>query len=201
MKQHLSEQKNNFQQSIILSGNSIAALIIIGATMLFFSCKNDVPKIENSSETLNLPSVTANNYQITYYDSTYIQFRLTTPKLNQYDDKEDPYTEFPQGFKVEKFDRNKNIISSIKGNYGKYFKKDDRYEAFGNVVSVNDKGDTLRTEKLIWDKKEERVFTDQFVQIIQADKVITGIGLESDQEFKNWKILEPKGTIYIDLEE
>jgi len=169
--------------------------------MLFFSCKDDVPKIKNSSEILNLPNVTANGYQITYYDSTYIQFRLTTPKLNQYDDKKEPYTEFPQGFKVEKFDRNKNIISSIKGNYGKYYQKEDRYEAIGNVVSVNDKGDTLKTEKLIWKKKEERIFTDQFVQIIQTDKVITGIGLESDQEFKNWKILEPKGTIYIDLEE
>jgi LPS export ABC transporter protein LptC len=69
--------------------------------------------------------------------------------------------------------------------------------AIGNVVAVNADGDTLKTEKLTWLQKEKRIFSDKYVRIIRSDQVITGIGLESDENLKNWKILQPKGTLYV----
>ena len=64
-----------------------------------------------------------------------------------------------------------NIVSSISAQYAKNFDSDDRWEAKNNVVAVNVKGDTLKTEYLVWDTKKEKIYSDQFVQIIQKDQM------------------------------
>jgi hypothetical protein len=68
------------------------------------------------------------------------------------------------------------------------------------VVATNAQGDTLKTEHLFWEEKEERIHTEEFVKIIREDQIITGIGFQSDQDLQNWRIKNPKGTIYINVE-
>ncbi len=71
-------------------------------------------------------------------------------------DEKEPYTEFPQGVKIEKYDAKMNIVSSITAQYAKNFETDDRWEAKNNVIAVNLKGDTLKTEYLVWDITKEK---------------------------------------------
>src|SRR5690606_25514120 len=68
------------------------------------------------------------------------------------------------------------------------------------VVATNAQGDTLKTEHLIWEEKEEKIHTEEFVRIIRENQIITGIGFQSDQSLQNWRIKNPKGTIYINVE-
>ncbi len=37
------------------------------------------------------------------------------------------------------------------------------------------------------------------MKIIRTDQIITGIGFTSDQKMQNWKIKDPKGTIYVSV--
>ena len=57
------------------------------------------------------------------------------------------------------------------------------------------KGDKLNTEHLTWDGKSRKVYTNAFVRITTPDKVMTGTGLESDETFSKYKILNVKGII------
>jgi len=100
---------------------------------------------------------------------------------------------------LEKFDEHRNIISTITANYAKQFISEDKWEAKNNVIATNAQGDTLKTEHLIWEEKKELIYTDEFVKIIRSDQIITGIGFTSDQKLQNWKIKNPKGTIYINV--
>jgi LPS export ABC transporter protein LptC len=111
------------------------------------------------------------------------------------------YIEFPQGIELIKYDENQEIISSITADYAKNFEKEEKWEAKNNVVATNAQGDTLKTEHLIWEEKTERIYTEEFVRIIRPDKIITGIGFQSDQSMQNWRIKNPKGEIYIDVED
>ena len=52
---------------------------------------------------------------------------------------------------------------------------------------------------MIWEEETEKIHTEDFVKIIRPDQIITGIGFQSDQSLQNWKIKNPKGTIYVDL--
>jgi LPS export ABC transporter protein LptC len=176
---------------------TIVAFVLFSA--VFISCENEVAKIKSLTSTEVPPSVTASGYEMLFSDSTVIRFKMQTPELIRHDDEKDPYTEFPVGVKIEKYDASMNIISNITANYAKLFDTDQRWEAKNNVVAVNLTGDTLKTEYLVWDTKRQKIYSDQFVKFIRKDKIITGIGFESNQDFTEYKIKDIKGILYVDV--
>jgi len=176
------------------------ALIIFLFSFLLFSCENEIAKIKVLSSTEEPPSVTAEGYEMLSSDSSVIRYKLQTPELINHDVEKDPYIEFPKGVKIEKYDANMNIVSSITAQYAKNFSADNRWEAKNNVVAVNLKGDTLKTEFLVWDMKAEKIYSDQFVKIIQKDQTFTGIGFESNQDFTQYSFKNLKGHIYVNVD-
>lgn len=175
-------------------------LLIALPLLLFVSCENEIAKIKSLTRTENLPTLTAEGYEMLSSDSAVIRFKMQTPELISHENEKEPYTEFPQGVKITQYDANMNIVSSISCLYAKNFNSDDRWEAKNNVVAVNLKGDTLKTEYLVWDKRKEKIYSDQFVKIIRKDQIITGIGFESNQDFSNYEIKNIKGQIYVDVD-
>jgi LPS export ABC transporter protein LptC len=169
--------------------------------MMFFSCQNkNIEQIKAFSHPPGSPEVIADNLDLFYSDSTIVRFRLKCPKLLIFQDEDEPYKEFPNGFKIEQYDRNRKITSSIKASYGKYYEKKELWEAKQNVVAVTENGDSLKTELLYWDEKKEMIYSDQFVKIIQKEQIITGIGFERNLQTKKWKIIQPKGTVMIEVD-
>ena len=175
------------------------AALVSGAALLFYGCENDIEQIKAFYSTENLPVLEATNFETLVTDSGQVRYFLKAPKLLQFEDEGRNYIEFPEGMELIKFDEHKNIISSITANYAKQFVAEDKWEAKNNVIATNAQGDTLKTEHLIWEEKKEIIYTEEFVKIIRADQIITGIGFTSDQKLQNWKIKNPKGTIYVSV--
>ncbi|WP_163324909.1 LPS export ABC transporter periplasmic protein LptC [Draconibacterium mangrovi] len=174
------------------------AVPVLGTAILFFACKkNDIDKIKAFSSPENLPILEATNFETLSTDSGTIRFLLKAPKLLRFENEGKTFHEFPEGLLLIKYDENHKITSSIKADYAKEFIKEEKWEAKNNVIVTNEKGDSLKTEHLIWDEKHETIFTEEYVKIISADKIITGTGLTSDQNMQNWKITNPKGVIYV----
>ena len=176
-------------------------LLLLFILLVFISCENEITKIKTLTTTEVLPSLTANGYEMLFSDSSVIRFKMQTTELIRHDVEKDPYTEFPKGVKIEKYDANMNIVSSITANYAKLFDADERWEAKNNVVAVNLTGDTLKTEYMVWDTKKQKIYSDQFVKFIRKDKTITGIGFESNQDFTEYKIKDIKGILYVDMDQ
>lgn len=194
----MKQQLSGFNIPKFIGKFSIAALFA-GAAILFFGCENNIEQIKAFYSTENLPILEARNFETLYTDSGKVRYSLKTPRLLRFEDEGRNYIEFPEGMQLVKFDENKNIISTITANYAKQFVADDKWEAKNNVIATNAQGDTLKTEHLIWEEKKEIIYTDEYVKIIRADQIITGIGFTSDQKMQNWKIKNPKGTIYVSL--
>lgn len=174
------------------------AVLVLGTAILFSACgKNDLAKIQAFTTNENLPIQEASDFQTMYTDSGEIRYTLNAPKLLRFENDGQSYIEFPEGVKIVKYNDQKKIISSLKADYAKQFVKDSRWEAKNNVVVTNIEGDSLKTEHLTWDEKAEKIFTEEYVKIIRQDQVITGIGLTSDQDMMNWKIKNPKGILYV----
>jgi hypothetical protein len=70
-------------------------------------------------------------------------------------------------------------------------------EAKNNVVLSNSAGERLNTEHLIWDQKEDRIYSEVFTRITSPDKVIYGEGFESTPDFSKYRILKIKGIIQL----
>jgi hypothetical protein len=61
------------------------------------------------------------------------------------------------------------------------------------------RGDTLYCNELYWDRnnKGTEFYTDKPVRIRTKTEVIDGLGMESSQDFKNWRILHSVGRISV----
>lgn len=190
-------QKSDFNILHFFFKNGIAVLIL-GAAILFSACgKNDIAKIQAFTPEENLPIQEATDFETLVTDSGQIRYNLKAPKLLRYENDGQSFTEFPEGVQIVKYNDQKQIISSLRADYAKQFIKEDRWEAKNNVVVTNIQGDSLKTEHLIWDEKAKEIYTEEYVKIIRDDQIITGIGLTSDQDMLNWKIKNPKGILYV----
>jgi len=176
--------------------NFVAAFVLLGLV----SCENEISKIKAFDTTNELPALTADGFEMLVSDSSVIRFKMQTPELVRHVNTKEPFTEFPKGVKIEKYDANMNITSHITAQYAKLFEADERWEAKNNVIAVNQKGDTLKTEYLVWDDKRHKIYSDQFVKIIQKDQVFTGIGFESNADFSEYRFKNLKGHIYVNVD-
>ena len=59
-------------------------------------------------------------------------------------------------------------------------------------------GERFETEELFWNQKEDKVYSDRFIRIEQEDKIITGVGFESNQNMTRYTIRESRGVFPVD---
>lgn len=166
-----------------------------------FSCKNDIEKIKLITFKDTLPSQSAKNIEIIYSDSAIVKAKITAAQLDRYANKGNgAYSDLPKGVKILFYDRNMNIQSQLTANHATRYDKTRMMEANNNVVVINEKGEQLNTEHLIWDAENKKITSNEFVKITTADEIIYGDGLEANQNFTKYKIFNIKGTITLNKE-
>ena len=194
----------NFQKYHYRQSFSPVSLLKISCFIYFFGlnsvgCVNDVEKIKAFNPSEILPVVHAENFETTFSDSGIVRFYLKTPELKRFETSESSFIEFPKGVLLIKYNQQKQVLSTITARYAKQFVKEKRWEAKNDVVATNSMGDTLKTEHLIWDEAAGRIYNNEFVKVIRPDQVITGIGFDADQTLSNWRIRNPRGPIYVQV--
>lgn len=126
-------------------------------------------------------------------DSGITRYRLNAKEWLVYSKAADPFWHFPQGIYVEKFDTLFQAEASIKADTAYFFDKRGLWRLIGNVEIESLQGEYFETEELFWNQKEEKVYSDKYIRIEQADKIITGIGFESNQNMTQYKIFNSQG--------
>ncbi len=85
-------------------------------------------------------------------------------------------------------------VSTLTGKRGKVLDATKDIEIYDSVVVVNKEGSVLKTSKLYWNNKTQKVSTDVFVKITTPKEDIEGIGFESDQNLKNYTVYKVTGV-------
>lgn len=180
---------------------SFRYIVFLCVPLLLAACENDLSKVERiASQEVSLPIETSRDIEIIYSDSTKVKAKLTSPLLKFYK-VTNAYHEMPSGLKVDFYGNDLNIESVLTAKYGRKFKNQGIIEVRDSVVVVNYKGEKLDTERLIWNEKTRKIYTDKFVKITTKDEVIYGEGLEANQSFTNYKIFKIKGIINVKEDE
>ena len=180
---------------------SIVLLIILVVTILS-SCSDDIPKISRITSKEDLPNVAIDGFKTSFTENGKIKGKMKAKRLEQYEDVVEPHTKFPKGISIVFFDETGALESSMTAKYAIYYTKKETWEAMGNVVYSNIKGDILKTEHLYGDEKQQKIYTDQFVKITSANgNVVNGAnGFESNSEFTIYKFINVSGRIAVQEE-
>lgn len=164
-----------------------AALIVLN----FGSCEDKFTPSQTYINTDSTPSQESWNSSVIFSDSGNVKAVLTAGYISVFKDK--MVTIIDSNAKVD-FYRNGERVSTLTGKSGKVDDRTKDIEMYDSVVVVNNEGSELRTQKLLWNNKTQKVSSDVFVKIKTLTETIEGIGFESDQSLSNYRIFQVSGT-------
>ena len=127
-------------------------------------------------------------------DSGITRYRMNAKEWLVFGKAKEPYSYFPQGVYVEKFDSLFNVEASVKADTAYYWDKKGLYKLIGHVGILSQEGKKLDTSILYFDQKEDQIYTDEYFELEEGDKIITGIGFKSNQNMTKYKIFNSQGT-------
>lgn len=171
------------------------------AMFFLYACTNDPKEVKKYADTQEEPMEIQENLNLVYTDSAMLKMDLKAARAENYPQLEDPKLVFPNGIRVIFYDNFGNEDSRLKADRAINYTKEDKWEAYGNVEIINNMGEKLNTEKLFWDRKSKKLFTDSYSRLTTPDRILTGEGFEADQDLRNAVFNKPTGEIYIDEDE
>jgi LPS export ABC transporter protein LptC len=171
-----------------------AVFLFFSIVLLCVSCENDIEKIKLIGSGKDQPVEKAVNVKIIYSDSARVKVELTAPLMERFI-SDRPAIEMPKGFRAVFYSDKLEVRSRLSADYGIRYESEQRMEARKNVVAVNEKGDQLNTEHLIWDERSGKLLSNEFVKITTPDEIMYGTGFEANQDFSKYTIFNIKGTI------
>jgi LPS export ABC transporter protein LptC len=176
----------------------IPKLLVFG---ILCSCENDLEEINALIQKDNVPLSVGKHVEIIYSEEANVKIKIVAPLIEEYGVAENKYREMTEGVKVVYYDSLLNVASTLTANYAIHKVSEKIMEAKNDVVVINDKGEILNTEHLIWREDSSKIYTYKFVKITTADEIIIGDGMEANQDFTDWKIFNIKGEINVKEEQ
>lgn len=173
-------------------------IVITGVITMLFSCGNATQEIEQVPVRDTLPVEQARNITMYYSDSGIIKAKMTAPLMLRYeDDKQKGVLKLPDGLKVIFYDSAGVQETVMTARYGERFDEKMIIEVKHDVLVLTTDSKRLTSNHLVWDERNHRVYSNEFVKITTPDKVIYGDGFESDENFDQYRIIKPKGEFLL----
>lgn len=193
MRQQLSDNTSR-----ILNGTTTAILVVV-VLIFHLSCKGE------SSEKLiavecsdSLPVMSTFDVNTIISDSGRISYKIIADEWRIYDKRKPPFWAFEKGVYLEKYDMEMNIEATVKCDTAYYYSEQELWKLIGNVNIKNVKDEKFYTPLMYWDQKEEKIYSDSYIKIEQADQVTEGIGFEANQNLTLWQINNTKGIFAVE---
>ncbi len=133
------------------------------------------------------PVMTVDDLNVTFTDSGRVKVKMSTAKQLKMQNEDEIY---PKAVYVNFINDDAVEYSSLRGDSGKYIKKENHYLIQGNVFFYNrEQQQSLSTNELIWDPNKKIVYTNKKVQVNSPSDQIVGNGMEATEDFSEYKFI------------
>jgi LPS export ABC transporter protein LptC len=163
-----------------------------------FSCTNSMKEINELTGKAKVGEDYGEDVTILYSIGGKVKARLFTHTFLRAEASNPPYTEMKNGLKVEFYDDNAIVKSTLTARYGRWYERESNVLLRDSVHIINDKGDQLFTTELVWNQKLQKFFTEKPVRILTPTRTIYGSGMEANQDFSDYQITNPTGSIQVE---
>ena len=153
------------------------------------SCSGDDNKVyEANIDPEVTPTMTTTDVSTLISDSGIVRYKVDAPVWYVYDEAAEPRWTFPKSLHLESFDEMFNKEAAVDCDSATYFTKKQLWRLDGNVRVVNMAGEKFLTNQLFWNQKQQVVYSDSFIQVIRADRVMEGYGFVSDERMTDFSV-------------
>ena len=180
------------QHSILLAERITTTVLVIVMLLFFLSCRDkneNLVSFEYDPETV--PTMITDTVTTLISDSGITRYKLVADVWKVFDKAKEPYWFFPEGIYLERFTPDFSIEATVTADTAWYYNDKELWKLKKNVHVENMKGELFDSEELYWDQKEERVYSDKYIEIKRGVTEIKGYGFESNQAMTDYRIFRP----------
>ncbi len=150
------------------------------------------------SDPTAIPTMTSTGISTLISDSGKIRYKIISEKWDVYNNEKVSKWAFEKGAYLERYDNFMNIEAKVKADTAYYYDKIRLWELRGHVNILNMQDERFNTEQLFWDQAKQTVYSDKFIRIQQTDKILTGYGFNSNEQFTDYLIRNTAGIFPIE---
>ncbi len=182
-----------------LSKHIILKAVLFGAALFFFGCMEEQTEKLGELKT-DFSSRTIVDAFLQQQDSGKVIMELKAPLIEEYEFVDSPYTLMRKGLFVKFWNSNSPKENTLRADWAMIKDKQKFYEGRGNVVMVNNDGDTLKTNHIFWNSNNKRIWTKDTVVIHRKDGTYNRAlhGLEASQDFKEFTFFKNSGVLFVE---
>ena len=188
---------------MVLQAKSTVILLLI-CSVLAISCNpsnKNMPLV--SVDVQAMPMVKTEGSSILISQSGSV-IRLDTEEGQMFSNEGDPYTYFPKGIHVVRFDSLYQVDGDIVADTAYYFDRKELWHAIGNVVVKNAEGTVFETPELFWDSRVplnamNSFYTHKPVKVVSSNgNILHGdYGFTADQSLTIIRFFSGNADLYI----
>lgn len=169
-------------------------LLLALSALLLAACREE-KKVDVAAglNPARMATMSTRNISTLISDSGVIQYKIVAPLWKVYDEVDTPYWEFPEGLYLQKYDPYFHVIATVAADSARYFKNQRLWRLDGHVEMTKVPKELFLSERLFWDQRNGRIYSDTFIHIENATHVLEGTGFVSNEKLTNYRILNPEG--------
>jgi LPS export ABC transporter protein LptC len=168
--------------------------VFIAVVMLLFvaSCQKKTEElVDIIFNPDSVPTMTTDSVITLISDSGVTRYKLMTKKWQVFDGAKEPYWFFPEGIYLERFDSLFNVEAVVFADTAWNYVNKQLWRLKGNVNAQNMKGEKFFSDELFWDQRQQRIYSDKYIEIQKGETELKGYGFESNQEMTEYRIFKP----------
>ncbi|HPI03160.1 MAG TPA: LPS export ABC transporter periplasmic protein LptC [Candidatus Goldiibacteriota bacterium] len=162
-------------------------LLALTAAVLFAGCgreKKIKPSLPVGDSVESVPNFVMENFTLKSAQKGEVKWEVNAKGAQVFELKKKAYA---QGFVMNYLDAN-NSKTVLYGDRAVIDTDTNFMEITGNVKAISGDGAVVRTNRLFWDDRRKKMYTEEEVTVTRDGTVLKGIGLETDAGFKNLEI-------------
>jgi LPS export ABC transporter protein LptC len=165
----------------------IKRIVLAGIVAAFFAaCGNDSSG-DLTFDRDSIPDEVFEDFTTQESDSGLVQWKLTAPLAKRFIKQHVVHMDEPR---IEFYDEAGRLKTTLTSDQGVYYEDPGDLLAYGNVFVVSVDGDQLETDSLLWVSARNKIISDSFVKLKRGKDLITGYGLECDNDLSSAVIKE-----------
>jgi LPS export ABC transporter protein LptC len=186
---------NRASRQYLSCTRGIASGILLSLSLA--ACTNSIKEINDLTGKGNAGEDHGKDVTILYSKMGKMQVRMFAHTFIRIYNTTGPYTEMKDGLKVEFFSDSATVKNTLTARYARWYEKQNNVLIRDSVCILNDKGERLETQELVWNQQLDKFFTEKPVKITTPTQVLYGTGMEAAQDFSTYQIHNLTGQVKV----
>jgi len=167
--------------------------------VVLVSCTNDPKLVQDFVSDKEQAIEQIKEAELVHTENGKIKVRILADKIERFQ-KQQPGLIFSEKIEVYFYNYSSELQSTLMANDASIDEDKKIMLAQNNVVLTSSDNKKLETDELIWDEKQNKIYTDKKVKITTGKEVVYGEGFTSNADFSQYSIAKIHGTFDFETE-